>query len=113
MPVRPSSSRRRWWCCLLVVCYGLVVQAMPPGWPAPAVAQEAAPYSPPTADPVPGPAAATSDERPTEAASSPTVASNTKLHQDAGINFFALMVKGGWLMIPIGFMSLLATIVVI
>ncbi len=29
------------------------------------------------------------------------------------MNFFALMVSGGWLMIPIGFMSLLSTVVVI
>jgi biopolymer transport protein ExbB len=62
---------------------------------------------------VPGPAAAASDQRPGGADSSQAVASNTKLRQDEGINFFALMVSGGWLMIPIGLMSLLSTVVVI
>jgi biopolymer transport protein ExbB len=101
---------RRWW-LYLVICLAAVGL-----WPrgiwlglARVSAQESPGASPASsgsaADPAATPNAASDRGKP----ESPTI----EQKQDEGINFFALIVSGGWLMIPIGFMSLISTVVVI
>ena len=95
----------------LVVGLGLVVfETTPPGSRT-AIAQETttdAPASPvaEVASDVAVPDAATA-ANPSAQPAAPV----TKVHEDEGLNFFSLMVSGGWIMIPIGFMSLVVVVV--
>jgi biopolymer transport protein ExbB len=97
---------RRAWACALLICLVLgVCQSMPIGLRA-AMAQQ--PPADNAAAPTPeSSSAAPEAARPGAAAARPT----TRLHEEEGLNFFSLMVSGGWIMIPIGMMSLVVVIV--
>lgn len=104
---------RRWWLYLVlcVVAVGLWPRGVWLGLAkvsaqeSPATSPAAAVRADDSADLADGPSKATSRGKPESATS--------QRKQNEGINFFALIVSGGWLMIPIGFMSLVSTVVVI
>jgi biopolymer transport protein ExbB len=105
------APHRRWWLYLLigVAALGLWPHGIGHGL-AKAFAQETAatsgaPAATSAADPAATPTASSERDKP--------AGSTVQRKQDEGVNFFALIISGGWLMIPIGFMSLLSTVVVI
>lgn len=97
---------RRMWAFALLTCLALCVcQSLPIGART-ATAQQ------PSADSSAGPVPASPPAAP-EAAGSATAPARptTRLHEEEGLNFFSLMVSGGWIMIPIGMMSLVVVVV--
>lgn len=88
---------------LIVACWGLSIDSL-----AELVAQE----------PAPAVDAAATEAPPQNADSAPPVAADPapaefRTNVQEGISFFSLVVKGGWFMVPIGFMSLVVVTVVI
>jgi biopolymer transport protein ExbB len=94
------------WTCVLVIGLGLVTYHANQFGARAATAQEPAGSAPagPVADSAPDAAASA---KPAASPASPA----TRVHEDEGLNFFRLMVSGGWLMIPIGMMSLVVVVV--
>jgi biopolymer transport protein ExbB len=94
-----------WTCVLAIGLSVLAHQTMQCGTRS-AMAQE------PTTNAPAAPAAETaSDAAAKEDSAAKPPAAATKVHEDEGLNFFSLMVSGGWIMIPIGFMSLVVVVV--
>jgi biopolymer transport protein ExbB len=93
------------WCLALAAALHL-------NWHASARAQEVA-DGPPAADAVTGPATPVPNEMAPADSSSTPAGQVTQLREEEGLNLFVLLVKGGWLMIPIGLMSLVVVIVAI
>lgn len=80
--------------------------------PAPARAQET-PGGRASVDAVAGPVAPAPDQPVPSAPTTPPSGPTTQLREEEGLNLFSLLVKGGWLMIPIGLMSLVVVVVAI
>ena len=94
------------WSCALVIWSGLIACETTQFSARTAMAQE-----PTTNAPAPPAVDAASDAAAKENPGEPPAAPTTKVHEDEGLNFFSLMVSGGWIMIPIGFMSLVVVVV--
>ncbi len=105
MPDR-GPSRRAWWAGALIACLGLVACPDLLTGPRHALAQQ--PTSEEPASPV---AAAPPDATQAPPAAGPPPRPTTRVHKEEGLNFFALIVSGGWIMIPIGLMSLIVVVV--
>ena len=108
--LEPRTEYRRWLACTLLgwLCLGMMWSTV--NWPAShAMAQEA---DPATEDPL-GPFVAPVDEDAVEEDVENLPAPDIRISQEEGINFFALLVKGGWFMIPIGMLSVLVVTIAI
>jgi len=120
-----SQHRRRWLAYALVVGLILSIAWSGPGpiFP-PLLAQQTGPEEgssaasptgvPVGADTIQGPQAPAGGE-PTssDAPAEENAASAMRTNEEEGINFFSLMVRGGWFMIPIGLLSLLVVTIAI
>lgn len=116
----PQTQRRRWLAYALLawlsLSYAWTLSALPAGQ---VLAQEADSE----ADALRGPAAGLDSEVGSEALDEEafdegaideeSIADLERINEEEGINIFALLVKGGWFMIPIGLLSLLVVTVAI
>jgi biopolymer transport protein ExbB len=105
MTMRPPTGLSRYlaWTCALVAWLGLAAHQNHLGTHS-AIAQEATPSNA---------VAPVAEQPPAAGATAPatSTAPVTRVHEDEGLNFFRLMVSGGWLMIPIFAMSLVVVVV--
>lgn len=105
-----QTHTRRNLAWILAWCWGLVgVSAGWAGFPAAALGQQPEPEA--AAGPVAQEPAA--DDPAPETAESNAVGDLVQVNEQEGINFFALLVKGGWFMLPIGLLSLLVVTIAI
>jgi biopolymer transport protein ExbB len=99
--------------CALVAWLGLVMfETTPPGSRTVIAQETTTDVSAPPVTEVASDAAAPDAAAAANVSDAPA-APVTKIRDDDGLNFFVLMVKGGWLMIPIGLMSLMVVVVAI
>ncbi|MFO7907204.1 MAG: MotA/TolQ/ExbB proton channel family protein [Pirellulaceae bacterium] len=116
----PRSERRQWVIYALLGGLFLSVAWTIPKWSiTPARAQEAKPSADakmeadPDADAVRGPEAQPAGDPSSSGAAEDAVEDAVRRNEEQGINFFALLVRGGWFMIPISLLSLLVATVAI
>lgn len=107
-PFDRGPSRRLACLCVLVVGSAAAVAMSAPAGLRRARAQE--PAAEESVSPVPADPSADAPA-PDRQAAPPATDQATRVHEEEGLNFFSLMVSGGWIMIPIAVMSLIVVVV--